>query len=122
MTAHRAVPASLKALALVSLAITAAPTPAASAGSAPDGAALYAQRCAGCHDQPRGHLPSREALANRSPINIVMTLRTGMMQPQAAGLSAEEDNAIAAFLTAGAKGPPLRPNTCRQAGSRATGS
>jgi polyvinyl alcohol dehydrogenase (cytochrome) len=82
------------------------------AGSKADGAALYAERCAVCHDHANGHLPSREVLANRSPINITMTLKAGVMRPQAAGLSSEQVNAIAAFLTAGAHGPPLSPNTC----------
>ncbi len=82
---------------------------------APDGATLYAQRCAKCHDHGAGHIPSREALANRPSTNIVMTLLTGAMRPEAAGLSRADATAIASFLTAATatKAPPLHPNRCR---------
>src|SRR5262249_38613031 len=78
----------------------------------PDGPALYAQRCARCHDHAQGHMPTRESLASRPLINIVMTLKTGSMQPQAEGLSQAEVTAIAAFLSAAAVKPVLHPNTC----------
>jgi polyvinyl alcohol dehydrogenase (cytochrome) len=80
----------------------------------PDGGMLYAQRCAVCHERPASHAPPRSALANRSSINIVMALMTGAMRPQAAGLSHEQVNAIASYLTAGtaAKDASLRPNRC----------
>jgi len=85
------------------------------AAPAPNGAALYAQRCAQCHDHATGHIPSREALANRPASNISMTLLTGAMRPQAAGLSRADAGAIAAFVTAGAaaNAPRLHPNPCR---------
>jgi polyvinyl alcohol dehydrogenase (cytochrome) len=59
-------------------------------------------------------VPSKESLGNRNPINIVMTLMTGAMRPQAAGLSTEQARAIAAYLTAEAAShrPALRPNLC----------
>jgi len=99
-----------RALASLTLAATDAAT------RAPDGAALFAQHCAACHEKPApgAHIPSRESLASRSPINIVMTLKTGAMQPQAAGLSTAEDQAIASYLTADAakRGSALRPNRC----------
>jgi len=82
------------------------------AASAPDGAALYALRCAKCHEHAQGHMPTRESLSNRPLINIVMTLKTGSMQPQAEGLSHEEVTAIAAFLSAAAKKPVLHSNHC----------
>lgn len=85
----------------------------ATSAATPDGAALYAEHCAKCHDQAQGHVPSRQSLANRPLVNIVMTLKTGSMRPQAAGLSQEEAGAIAAFLTAGATQPVLHPNPCR---------
>jgi polyvinyl alcohol dehydrogenase (cytochrome) len=83
----------------------------------PDGAALYAQRCAMCHDKAAAHVPSRESLGNRNPINIVMTLMTGAMRPQAAGLSTEQARAIATYLTAEAAShrPALHPNPCSMA-------
>lgn len=89
--------------------------PAGHAAPGPDGAALYAQRCAKCHDHASGHVPSREALANRPASNISMALLTGAMRPQAAGLSRAEAGAIAAFVTAGAaaSAPRLHSNPCR---------
>lgn len=84
---------------------------------APDGAALYRERCAQCHDHAQGHVPSREALSFRAATNIVMALEWGPMRPQAAGLSPEQVNAIAGFLTAGtaARAAPLHPDPCRTA-------
>jgi polyvinyl alcohol dehydrogenase (cytochrome) len=99
--------------ALATLAVMFAP-PTRADTPAPDGAALYAQRCAMCHDKAAAHVPSRESLGNRNPINIVMTLMTGAMRPQAAGLSTEQARAIATYLTAEAasRRPALRPNLC----------
>lgn len=84
------------------------------AAAGPDGAALYAQRCAVCHERPASHAPPRSALASRSSINIVMALMTGAMRPQTAGLSREQIDAIVAYLTAGAaaQNASLRPNRC----------
>jgi len=84
------------------------------AAPAPQGAALYAQRCARCHDRPQGHMPSRASLSFRAATNIVMALEWGPMRPQAAGLSPEEVDAIAAYLTAdtAARAAPLHPNPC----------
>lgn len=95
----------------------AAAAPVSRGAPAPDGAALYAQRCAKCHDHAAGHVPSREALANRPASNIVMTLLTGAMRPQAAGMSRGDAAAIAAFVTAGASAnaPRLHPDPCRSA-------
>ena len=86
----------------------------AAAATQPDGAALYAQRCALCHDKAAAHVPSRESLGNRNPINIVMTLMTCAMRPQSAGLSTEQARAIATYLTADAakRLPVTRPNLC----------
>lgn len=79
------------------------------------GRALYAAHCAMCHDRREGAAPSREALGNRLPSNIVMTLETGAMRPQAAGLSLAQVGAVAAFLTAGqaARAAQLHPDRCR---------
>jgi polyvinyl alcohol dehydrogenase (cytochrome) len=102
--------------AALALGIIAIATAGGVAAATPDGAALYAQRCAKCHDQPQGaHVPSRESLARRPSINIVMTLLTGAMRPQAAGLSHDDAMAIAAYLTAGAaaRTSPPHPNPCR---------
>lgn len=81
---------------------------------APDGAKLFSQKCAQCHEKGVGHAPSREALGLRSPVNIKMALLTGAMKPQGKGLSAADIAAISTYLTAeaAAKAPKLTPNRC----------
>lgn len=72
----------------------------AACAAAPDGEALYKQRCASCHDgkvQPR--MPSRQELTARTPESIVQAMFGGAMAPQSAGLTAEEGNAIARYIT-----------------------
>lgn len=69
-------------------------------GLLPDGAALYAARCAGCHERPaEARVPSREVLAKNPPSFIVATLRTGAMAPMAAGLRPDEIAAIANYVS-----------------------
>jgi polyvinyl alcohol dehydrogenase (cytochrome) len=82
---------------VLTLAISAASAMAAP----PDGAALYKARCATCHDNPQSQLrmPKREEIAARSPEAVLAALSTGAMVTQAAGLTEEEDRAIALYLT-----------------------
>jgi len=76
-----------------------------SAGAAmaapPDGAALWKAKCATCHEstQPQLRMPKREEVAARTPENVYSAMATGAMVTQAAGLSEEEERAIAAFVT-----------------------
>ena len=68
--------------------------------AAPDGAALYKERCATCHDGPaQPRMPKREELAARTPEVIMDTMFLGSMLIQAAGLSFEEGRAIARYVT-----------------------
>ncbi len=69
--------------------------------AAPDGAALYKSHCAGCHEaKSQLHMPSHDDLASKTPETVFKVLTEGVMIPQAAGLSEEEDRAIARFITA----------------------
>lgn len=72
------------------------PPPAASGLG---GAALFQQRCAMCHDHPQGNIPPRALIAQRSREAIVEALSHGPMQAQAAGLGAQDIDAIARYLT-----------------------
>jgi polyvinyl alcohol dehydrogenase (cytochrome) len=68
---------------------------------APDGAALYKERCATCHDNPQVQIrmPSREEIAARTPEAVMNAMFSGAMVTQAAGLTQEEGRAIALYLT-----------------------
>src|SRR5581483_7098031 len=63
------------------------------------GEELFNARCKGCHMPPVEHAPSRGELAAQFPNVIIDALKTGKMQPMAAGLSDEDIGAIAAFVT-----------------------
>lgn len=65
-----------------------------------DVAALYASRCAACHEQQRPDIPSRAQLAARSAAFIFDKLAWGSMQGQATGLADGELQALARWLTA----------------------
>ncbi len=65
---------------------------------AQDGAAIYKQRCAVCHDAPVGRVPPVSALRAMDASAIARSLENGPMQTQAAGLTAAERSAVVAFL------------------------
>ncbi len=64
-----------------------------------DGAKLYAERCAACHDNAQGRTPPRSLLAQRAPEEVIASLTTGSMKSQAAGLSEQEIRTLAVHLT-----------------------
>ena len=72
-------------------------------GGPADGASLYQQRCASCHDASKERTPPRSALATRRPEEIVAALTTGTMRTFASGLADAEVRALAVHLT----GKPL---------------
>jgi polyvinyl alcohol dehydrogenase (cytochrome) len=90
----RASLAAILALAFPVAALAADPAP-------PDGAALYKQRCAACHDSPdaSSRAPPKAALAARAPNDIFEVLAHGVMAPMAAGLHDADLDAIALYLT-----------------------
>jgi mono/diheme cytochrome c family protein len=64
------------------------------------GEAIFKERCKDCHDPAVERAPSREELAAKRPDQIVAALTTGPMTPVAEGLTPEEKQAVAAYLTA----------------------
>ena len=88
----------------------------AQAPAAPDGAAVFAQHCAGCHEHATGHTPTHEALTRRGSTNVMMVLTAGAMKPMTAGMSPAEVAAVAGYLAAqgAAKTEPLVANPCRR--------
>ena len=68
--------------------------------AAPDGEAIYKARCAGCHDgQPQPRMPERAQLTTRTPEFVLSVLANGVMTMQAAGLSDDEERAVARYIT-----------------------
>jgi polyvinyl alcohol dehydrogenase (cytochrome) len=63
------------------------------------GNAVYAGTCAACHDNALSHAPSRSAIAGLSAESVLRVLTSGRMKQQAAGLSAEDRQAVAQALT-----------------------
>ncbi|MBZ5610421.1 MAG: PQQ-binding-like beta-propeller repeat protein [Acidobacteriia bacterium] len=86
---------------------------------AQDGAALYKDRCAMCHDRSaETRAPAPTALRQMSPENVVRALESGLMKDQGASLSAAQRNTLAEFLTGktiGQPAPQAKPNTCPNA-------
>ena len=77
------------------------PAAAQQADAARDGAALYAQHCAQCHDasEPQSRVPSRSALRAMAFDEVLRTLTTGSMASIAKERTSDERRAIAAFVT-----------------------
>ena len=90
-----------KSLLLLSLLVVVSATAGA---QAPDGAELFADRCAMCHTPPGvDRAPTLDALRARSPEAIVNTLTTGSMQVEGADLTVSERAAVAAFVAGGGR-------------------
>jgi polyvinyl alcohol dehydrogenase (cytochrome) len=82
------------------------PTPITSA----EGAALYKERCAVCHDAPQDRIPPLFLIRRRSAEDVIQTLTDGSMKQQASGLSGDEIRALAIHLTGKQPGSPIRAN------------
>jgi polyvinyl alcohol dehydrogenase (cytochrome) len=67
--------------------------------TAEDGATLYRQICARCHDPAIDRAPNRDALQAMSPERILAALETGPMISMTSGRTAVERRAIAEFVT-----------------------
>ena len=84
----------LLAAALATPATSQTPPPAAAQGEA-----IYAARCKECHESGDERAPTRAQLAAKAPADIVTALTTGPMAPMAEGMTPEEKQAVAAWLT-----------------------
>lgn len=83
----------------------------------PDGAKLYEQRCATCHDHPVDRLPPKSVLQRRTADEVIATMTTGSMRMQAGGLRELEIRALAVYLTGKQPLPTVDPsllaNSCK---------
>lgn len=86
--------------------------PGDSLSAAVDGEALYAARCASCHDQGDARTPARAALATNSPAFIYAAMSTGVMQPMSGGLNDAQKRSIALYISPvkGARGSAGDPD------------
>jgi len=73
----------------------------------PDGAAVYKENCAACHDVAGSRAPSREALQQRSPEAILDSLNNIMRIP-GSRLNGAERRAVAEFVTGKKAGGDVR--------------
>ena len=66
---------------------------------AQDGAALYKQHCARCHDGGVARAPQAAALQLMSPENVQFALISGAMQTQGGTLTRAEIRSVSEFVT-----------------------
>ncbi len=85
---------------------------AAAPAVAQDGAALYTQRCASCHEGGQvARAPARDVIAALAPDRIVGALETGTMRVQGETLTAEQRRAIATYLSMARPAPAAGAGT-----------
>jgi polyvinyl alcohol dehydrogenase (cytochrome) len=65
---------------------------------AQDGAALYKERCASCHDSPEGRIPSIGAIKQMTGGAIYAALTNGAMKSQTSGLSTQEVISLVVYI------------------------
>jgi polyvinyl alcohol dehydrogenase (cytochrome) len=82
--------------------------------AAQDGATLYKERCAACHDAPAARIPSISAIRQMTGEAIYAALSNGVMKSQASGLSTQQMIAIIAYIgpTGGANTKAAFQKTC----------
>jgi polyvinyl alcohol dehydrogenase (cytochrome) len=65
---------------------------------AQDGAAIYKERCASCHDKPEGRVPTMATIKAMSGEAIYTALTSGVMKTRAEGLSTPEIFALLGYI------------------------
>jgi polyvinyl alcohol dehydrogenase (cytochrome) len=85
--------------------------------AAQDGAAIYKERCASCHDAAEGRAPKMDALKGMTGEAIYAALTTGSMKSQAQGLSTPDIFALLGFIapTGSAQPAPGSERSCQGA-------
>ena len=81
---------------------------------AQDGAALYKQRCASCHDAPAARVPSLGAIKQMTGEAIYAALTNGVMKPQISGLSTQQVISLLVYIApaGGAGAKPAFEKNC----------
>ena len=63
------------------------------------GEQVFSARCKSCHEPAIDRAPNRAALAGRWADEVIAALKTGMMQPMAAGMTDADITDVSVFLT-----------------------
>src|SRR5215471_14798558 len=78
------------------------------AAEAQDGAAVYKERCASCHNSAAVRVPSESALRAMNLLQVLAALKTGVMKTIGDTLTPEERYSVALYLSVSApKAVPL---------------
>ncbi len=81
---------------------------------AQDGAAIYKERCASCHDAGEGRAPKLDALKAMTGEAIYTALASGSMKSQAEGLSTPQIFGLLGFIApTGAQPAPGLERSCK---------
>jgi polyvinyl alcohol dehydrogenase (cytochrome) len=81
--------------------------------SAQDGAAIYKERCASCHDQPEGRVPALSAIKAMTGEAVFIALTNGKMKTQAEGLSTAQIFSLLTFIAPTGGAPAAAPSLTR---------
>ena len=82
--------------------------------SAQDGAAIYKERCASCHDAPEGRVPSITAIKAMTGEAIFIALTSGAMKAQAQGLTTPQLFMLIGYIApTGTANAPSLERTCK---------
>src|SRR5215470_4252260 len=88
--------------------------------SAQDGAAIYKERCASCHDMPEGRTPPLATIKAMTGEAIYTALSSGAMRTQAEGLTGPQLFALIGYIApTGTAGGPSMTRTCTDDSSNA---
>src|ERR1700755_211743 len=63
------------------------------------GESIFEKRCKSCHEPAIDRAPTKDILRTLPPGGIIDALTSGVMQPMAAGLNAEQKQSVAAYLS-----------------------
>src|SRR5262245_7438127 len=81
--------------------------------AAQDGAAIYKERCASCHDMPEGRTPPLAAIKAMTGEAIFAALSNGSMKTQAQGLAVPQLFALIGYIgPTGSANAPAITRTC----------
>lgn len=118
---RRAISAAAAGLVLLAAGLAAAQEAlqqAAPAAGNAEGARLYKERCADCHDNPTDRIPPKLYLSIiKTPEQVMQAISTGIMKGNAAGLTPDQLRAIVVHVTGRPPGlvkdPDPAANLCR---------